>query len=81
MVLFNYPYGTRTVLNDPEVYLRQLDGTKILPSSIKLTDQDGEEIEFSIKIETAKNGEKVYVLKQKMQQLVGMLVILLNINF
>ncbi|EHH7705642.1 DUF5011 domain-containing protein [Listeria monocytogenes] len=65
LVLFNYPYGTRTVLNDPEVYLRQLDGTKILPSSIKLTDQDGEEIEFSIKIETAKNGEKVYVLKTK----------------
>ncbi|MDT9121760.1 hypothetical protein RSW84_30365, partial [Escherichia coli] len=53
----------RTVLNNPEVYLRALEGTKVLPSSIKLTDQDGKDVNFSIQQETANNGDKVYVLK------------------
>ncbi|HAB0008190.1 TPA_asm: cell surface protein [Listeria monocytogenes] len=65
IVAFDYPYGTRTVLNDPEIYLRALDGTRILPSSIKLTNQDGEDVEFSVTPETANNGDKVYVLKTK----------------
>ncbi|WP_435891016.1 phenylacetate--CoA ligase, partial [Listeria monocytogenes] len=50
---------TRTVLNNPEVYLRALEGTKVLPSSIKLTDQDGKDVNFSIQQETANNGDKV----------------------
>ncbi|WP_338671838.1 bacterial Ig-like domain-containing protein [Listeria seeligeri] len=63
LVLFDYPYGTRTVINNPEVYLRELDGTTINPSTIKLTDQAGKEVDFTVKQETANNGEKVYVLK------------------
>ncbi|EAC8563504.1 LPXTG cell wall anchor domain-containing protein [Listeria monocytogenes] len=63
LLLSDYPYGTRTVLNNPEVYLRALEGTKVLPSSIKLTDQDGKDVNFSIQQETANNGDKVYVLK------------------
>ncbi|MBC8923251.1 hypothetical protein IAI17_36305, partial [Escherichia coli] len=47
LLLSDYPYGTRTVLNNPEVYLRALEGTKVLPSSIKLTDQDGKDVNFS----------------------------------
>ncbi|MBC1488979.1 DUF5011 domain-containing protein [Listeria sp. FSL L7-1485] len=63
LLLFEYPYGTRTVLNNPNVYLRAIDGTKILPASIKLTDQDGQDVDFTVKAETANNGDKVYVLK------------------
>ncbi|MBC2118789.1 bacterial Ig-like domain-containing protein [Listeria marthii] len=63
LVLSDYPYGTRTVLNNPEIYLRVLEGTKIQPSSIKLTDQDGKDVNFSVQQETANNGDKVYVLK------------------
>ncbi|MBM5609454.1 hypothetical protein D8X97_14605, partial [Listeria ivanovii] len=63
LVVFDYPYGTRTVLNNPEVYLRNLAGTKIQPSSIKLTDQNGKNVEFTIQTETDIKGEKVYVLK------------------
>ncbi|MBC2262556.1 LPXTG cell wall anchor domain-containing protein [Listeria sp. FSL L7-0091] len=65
LLLHDYPYGTRTALNNPEVYLRELTGTKVQPSSIKLTDQDGKDVDFSIEEKTAKNGEKVYVLKTK----------------
>lgn len=61
--LFDYPYGTRTVLNNPEIYLRQIDGTRVQPASIKLTDQDGKDVDFTVKQETANNGDKVYVLK------------------
>ncbi|MBC1497836.1 cell surface protein, partial [Listeria welshimeri] len=61
--LFDYPYGTRTVLSNPEIYLRQIDGTRVQPTSIKLTDQDGKDVDFTIKQETANNGDKVYVLK------------------
>ncbi|MGC9268221.1 bacterial Ig-like domain-containing protein, partial [Listeria ivanovii] len=63
LALFDYPYGTRTVLNNPEVYLHVLPGMTIQSSSIKLTDQDGKNVEFTIKTETANNGEKLYVLK------------------
>lgn len=63
LALYPYPYGNRTVLNDPTVYLRELNGTTINPSSIKLTDQDGKEVDFTIEQEAANNGEKVYVLK------------------
>ncbi|EFS01818.1 cell wall surface anchor family protein, partial [Listeria seeligeri FSL S4-171] len=63
LILSDYPYGTRTVLNNPVVYLHALDGTTIQPSSIKLTDQDGKAVNFSIQQETANNGDKVYVLK------------------
>ncbi|EHC2217200.1 LPXTG cell wall anchor domain-containing protein [Listeria monocytogenes] len=63
LLLHDYPYGTRTVLNDPEVYLHALEGTKIQPSSIKLTDQDGKDVNFTVEQETANNGDKVYVLK------------------
>ncbi|MBC2262681.1 LPXTG cell wall anchor domain-containing protein [Listeria sp. FSL L7-0091] len=61
--LFDYPYGTRTVLSDPEIYLRQIEGSRIQPTSIKLTDQDGKDVDFTVTQETAKNGDKVYVLK------------------
>lgn len=63
LLLHDYPYGTRTVLNDPEVYLHALEGTTIQPSSIKLTDQDGKDVNFTVEQETANNGDKVYVLK------------------
>ncbi|OFH71085.1 bacterial Ig-like domain-containing protein [Listeria monocytogenes] len=63
LILSDYPYGTRTVLNNPDVYLRVIEGTKILPSSIKLTDQDGKDVNFSVQQETVNNGDKVYVLK------------------
>ncbi|EAG8523818.1 LPXTG cell wall anchor domain-containing protein [Listeria innocua] len=63
LALFDYPYGTRTVLNDPEVYLRAIEGTTIQPSSIKLTDQDGKDVNFTVEQETANNGDKVYLLK------------------
>ncbi|WP_234288656.1 bacterial Ig-like domain-containing protein, partial [Listeria ivanovii] len=63
LLLFDYPYGTRTVINNPEVYLHEIDGTSINPSTIRLTNQDGKEVTFSIKQETANNGNKVYVLK------------------
>ncbi|WP_426617613.1 bacterial Ig-like domain-containing protein [Listeria ivanovii] len=63
LALFDYPYGTRTVLNNPEVYLHVLPGMTIQSSSIKLTDQDGKNVDFTIKTETANNGEKLYVLK------------------
>ncbi|WP_239256918.1 bacterial Ig-like domain-containing protein [Listeria ilorinensis] len=63
LTLFEYPYGTRTVLNDPDVYLRELEGTKIHPSSIKLTDQNGKDVDFTVKEETAISGEKVYILQ------------------
>lgn len=63
LALFDYPYGTRTVINNPEVYLHALSGSKILPSSIKLTNQDGQDVNFTIQQETANNGDKVYVLK------------------
>ncbi|EHK2437616.1 bacterial Ig-like domain-containing protein [Listeria monocytogenes] len=63
LVLHDYPYGTRTVLNDPEVYLHALEGTTIQPSSIKLTDQGGKDVNFTVEQETANNGDKVYALK------------------
>lgn len=63
LLLHDYPYGTRTVLNDPEVYLHALEGTTIQPASIKLTDQDGKDVNFTVEQETANNGDKVYVLK------------------
>ncbi|UPH48392.1 bacterial Ig-like domain-containing protein [Listeria innocua] len=63
LLLHDYPYGTRTVLNDPEVYLHAIEGTTIQPSSIKLTDQDGKDVNFTVEQETANNGDKVYVLK------------------
>lgn len=63
LILSDYPYGTRTVLNDPEVYLHVLEGTTIQPSSIKVTDQDGKAVDFSVQQKTANNGDKVYVLK------------------
>ncbi|EDO0910152.1 cell surface protein, partial [Listeria monocytogenes] len=63
LLLSDYPYGSRTALNNPEVYLRELDGTKIQPASIKLTDQDGKEVDFTMEEKVAKNGEKVYTLK------------------
>ncbi|MBF2664589.1 bacterial Ig-like domain-containing protein [Listeria seeligeri] len=63
LMISDYPYGTRTVLNNPEVYLHVLEGTTIQPSSIKLTDQDGKEVPYSVHLETANNGDKVYVLK------------------
>ncbi|EEO6567021.1 LPXTG cell wall anchor domain-containing protein [Listeria monocytogenes] len=63
LLLFDYPYGTRTTLNNPEVYLHEIDGTKIQPASIKLTDRDGKEVDFTMEEKTAKNGEKVYTLK------------------
>ncbi|PZG48520.1 cell surface protein [Listeria ivanovii] len=63
LILSDYPYGTRTVLNNPEVYLHVLEGTTIQPSSIKLMDQDGKAVNFSVQQETASNGDKVYVLK------------------
>ncbi|HHH7568864.1 TPA: cell surface protein, partial [Listeria monocytogenes] len=65
LVMHDYPYGTRSVLNNPEVYLRQLEGTTVKPSSIKLTDQDGKEVDFTVEAKTAKNGDKVYVIKTK----------------
>ncbi|MBC1611626.1 cell surface protein, partial [Listeria welshimeri] len=61
LILSDYPYGTRTVLNDPEVYLHVLEGTTIQPSSIKVTDQDGKAVDFSVQQKTANNGDKVYV--------------------
>lgn len=61
--LFDYPYGTRTVLHNPEVYLHEVKGTTIHPSSIKLTDQDGKNVDFTVQQETAINGDKVYILK------------------
>lgn len=63
LVLHGYPFGTRTVLNDPEIYLRQIEGAKIKPGSIKLYNQDGEEVDFSVEEKSALNGDKVYVLK------------------
>ncbi|EAF0864424.1 cell surface protein, partial [Listeria monocytogenes] len=63
LVLFDYPYGTRTTLNNPEVYLREVEGTKIQPASIKLTDKEGKEVDFTMEEKMAKNGEKVYTLK------------------
>ncbi|EIP1891967.1 bacterial Ig-like domain-containing protein [Listeria monocytogenes] len=61
--LDDYPFGTTTVLNDPSIYLQELDGTTIKPSTIKLTDQDGNNVDFTVTQETANNGNKVYVLK------------------
>ncbi|MBC1907989.1 cell surface protein, partial [Listeria booriae] len=63
LLLNDYPFGTTTVINNPDVYLHELDGTTIKPSSIKLTDQDGKDVDFSVHQETASNGDKVYVLK------------------
>ncbi|MBC2157150.1 bacterial Ig-like domain-containing protein [Listeria innocua] len=65
LVMHDYPYGTRSVLNNPEVYLRQIEGTTVKPSSIKLTDQDGKEVDFTVEAKTAKTGDKVYVIKTK----------------
>ncbi|MBC2186162.1 DUF5011 domain-containing protein [Listeria sp. FSL L7-0253] len=63
LIMHDYPYGTRTVLNNPEIYLRQLEGTTVKPGSIKLTDQDGKEVDFSVEAKSANNGDKVYVIK------------------
>ncbi|EDN7386489.1 LPXTG cell wall anchor domain-containing protein, partial [Listeria monocytogenes] len=63
LALNDYPYGTRTTLNDPIIYLRAVEGSTILPASIKLTDQDNQEVTYTIQQETANNGDKVYVLK------------------
>ncbi|GAB3961585.1 hypothetical protein GCM10027614_85020 [Micromonospora vulcania] len=80
LVLHDYPYGTRTVLNDPEVYLHALEGTTIQPSSIKLTDQGGKDVNFTVEQETANNGDKVYALKTTDVSVEYMLAIQLNIN-
>ncbi|MBC2205167.1 hypothetical protein, partial [Listeria seeligeri] len=63
LIMHDYPYGTRSVLNNPEIYLRQLEGTTVKPGSIKLTDQDGKEVDFTVEAKSAKTGEKVYVIK------------------
>ncbi|MBC6296735.1 DUF5011 domain-containing protein [Listeria sp. FSL L7-1517] len=63
LAIFDYPYGTRTTLKNPEVYLRTLAGTKIQPSSIKLTDESGKNVDFTVQTETDNKGEQVYVLK------------------
>lgn len=63
LTLNDYPFGTATVLNDPVVYLQEINGTTIKPSTIKLTDQDGNNVDFTVEQETASNGSKVYVLK------------------
>ncbi|MCU85214.1 cell surface protein, partial [Listeria monocytogenes] len=63
LALNDYPYGTRTTLNNPVIYLRATEGSTILPASIKLTDQDKQDVNYSIQQETANNGDKVYVLK------------------
>ncbi|EAD0296537.1 cell surface protein, partial [Listeria monocytogenes] len=63
LALNDYPFGTRTTLNDPIIYLRAVEGSTILPASIKLTDQDNQEVTYTVQQETANNGDKVYVLK------------------
>ncbi|MBC2307009.1 LPXTG cell wall anchor domain-containing protein [Listeria welshimeri] len=61
--LTDYPFGTRTVLNNPEIYLQALDGATIHPSSIKLTDQSGKEVSFTLKQDKANNNQKLYIIK------------------
>lgn len=58
-----YPYGTRTALNDPVIYLRAVEGSAILPASIKLMDQNNQAVHYTVQQEIANNGNKVYVLK------------------
>ncbi|EAF7125111.1 bacterial Ig-like domain-containing protein [Listeria monocytogenes] len=63
LAVHEYPYGTRTALNDPVIYLRAVEGSAILPASIKLMDQNNQAVNYTVQQETANNGDKVYVLK------------------
>ncbi|KAI0979042.1 hypothetical protein GJ496_010078, partial [Pomphorhynchus laevis] len=59
-----YLYGTITTVNDPEVYIRQIEGINVIPSSIKLTDfRTGDNVGYELEERTNLKGEKVFVLK------------------